>query len=694
MASVSTSNPKKLHSRMIGISTIPPNKNNSIIVYRPDIDGLRAVAIIPVVIFHAFPADLRGGFVGVDIFFVISGYLISSIIFRNLQNRTFSILEFFYNRIRRIFPSLIIVLVACYIFGWLVLLNDEFMQLGKHTVASTGFLQNFILIGESGYFDTASESKPLLHLWSLAIEEQFYIVYPIIVFAAWKSGINISIVILLLGTISFAMNLTWVDINPTKAFYWPHTRFWELLVGSGLAYMQMFRQVRVCSRVEDRCIGDSLSTPELVSSLKRDAQSTASSIAGVILIVSAVLFTDKSSAFPGWWAVMPVAGAALIIMAGPQALVNRMILANRLMVFVGLISYPLYLWHWPILSFLRIIEGEIPPWNVRLAAVTLSILLAWLTYGLIECPLRLWKNYSTKTMCLVVVFAAIGFVGYTTFVNRGFETRHEEFSRIVSAANDWSYPGKLTYAKHNETIGFYSVSSKRDATTLFIGDSNIEQYLPRVEAIIEQDASSTNGAIFMTGSGCLPIPNQPYDAARRHCFSLTQDALTIANERQNINTVVIGAQWNGYLMTGYGLTKGYGVQSPEYVIALDGLGAYIKELRAMDRRVFVLLNIPTGKQLDPRSMVKRDLASFPNILSYQAGSVPIVELKREYGRIQADIETIARNNGAVVINPIDSLCTPDCFGVDTDGSPMYRDGYHLTPKYVRSRANFIDATIR
>ncbi|MDR0996166.1 MAG: acyltransferase, partial [Zoogloeaceae bacterium] len=175
--------------------------------YRPDIDGLRAIAVLSVVIFHAFPGRLPGGFVGVDIFFVISGYLISTILFKGLQNGHFSFTKFYAHRIRRIFPALILVLFACFAAGWLLLLPDEYAQLGKHIAAGAGFVQNFILRQEVGYFDTASDLKPLLHLWSLAIEEQFYLFYPLLLWLLWRAGFSLLSTIIVLAAISFGLNI-------------------------------------------------------------------------------------------------------------------------------------------------------------------------------------------------------------------------------------------------------------------------------------------------------------------------------------------------------------------------------------------------------------------------------------------------------------------------------------------------------
>ena len=208
--------------------------------YRADIDGLRALAILAVIAFHAFPKSLRSGYTGVNVFFVISGFLISSIVFKSLVRGDFSFREFYSHRIKRIFPALLVVLASCYAIGWFVLLPGEFMQLGKHLVAGIGFVQNFVLWTEVGYFDSASEFKPLLHLWSLSVEEQFYLFYPLIIWGAWRSGLSILMILVVLGLVSFGMNIEGVRRDATMAFFLPHTRFWELLAGGLIAYIYLF----------------------------------------------------------------------------------------------------------------------------------------------------------------------------------------------------------------------------------------------------------------------------------------------------------------------------------------------------------------------------------------------------------------------------------------------------------------------
>ena len=209
--------------------------------YRPDIDGLRANAVLSVVAFHAFPAAVTGGFVGVDIFFVISGFLISSIILKGLDREQFTFRDFYARRIRRILPALMVVLIACFFFGWYVLLADEWEVLGKHIGAGALFLSNVLLWDEVDYFDTSADLKPLLHLWSLGVEEQFYIFWPLILFLGWRYRAAVPTLILTILLGSFLLNIGTVKEHPEAAFYLPFARFWQLLSGGLLAYFTLLR---------------------------------------------------------------------------------------------------------------------------------------------------------------------------------------------------------------------------------------------------------------------------------------------------------------------------------------------------------------------------------------------------------------------------------------------------------------------
>jgi peptidoglycan/LPS O-acetylase OafA/YrhL len=459
--------------------------------YRPDIDGLRAVAVLAVVAFHAFPSWVRGGFIGVDVFFVISGYLISTIIFDNLDKGTFSFTEFYSSRIRRIFPALLLVLIACYAFGWLALLADEYKQLGKHIAAGAGFISNFTLWNEAGYFDNSAETKPLLHLWSLGIEEQFYIIWPLLLWFAWKRKFNLLTITIVVAIASFVLNIKGIKHDMVATFYSPQTRFWELLSGSLLAWITLYKK--------DTFANVKLKLDywlsRIVHSEKQEADgkmmSNVLSFIGLLLLVYGFWRINKELSFPGKWALVPVLGAVLIITAGSKAWVNRTILSNKVAVWFGLISYPLYLWHWPILSFARIIESEVPSRNIRIAAVVLSILLAWLTYKLVERPLRFGNYSKVKVTVLVFLMTIVGYVGYNTYDRDGLKFR-ASIQNLNSINSEFVGP-LWQYTKNNicqtkyplvgsEKYGwwFCMSSSEEKPTLLILGNSYANHFYPGI----------------------------------------------------------------------------------------------------------------------------------------------------------------------------------------------------------------------
>lgn len=671
----------------------PPSGRLAHPKYRADIDGLRAVAVLSVVAYHAFPGALKGGFVGVDIFFVISGFLISTIIFTSLERDSFSFVDFFSRRIRRIFPALLVVLVTCYAFGWFVLLADEYKQLGKHIAGGAGFVSNFVLWKESGYFDAAAETKPLLHLWSLGIEEQFYIVWPLLLWAAWKRKFNLFTIALVLVLVSFGLNLSKVRVNGVAAFYSPQTRFWELLAGALLAYVA-HRNVKMPARLQaalETLLGRIVSArpPAAAGRTLKNLQS----VLGALLVALGLFFITKEKAFPGAWAMLPVLGAVLIIAAGAHSWLNRVVLSNPVMVWFGIISFPLYLWHWPLLSFARIVEGGAPAGSTRIAAVLIAIALAWLTYKLVEHPLRFGKSNRTKVYVLASTMAVCGSIGYATFRADGLAFRDEQFNKIAIAAGEWDYPGALAQEDFNG-VKFLAQRSRSAGSTLFVGDSNIEQYYPRIGELIKTAPEKTNSAIFRTGGGCFPVPGMTYDQPHAHCESLMRDALNLALNKPGVEKVVIGAQWNGYLSGGYGLTHAIQPGGASYYAALSSLASFIRELTAHGKKVFVVLNIPTGLELDPKYVVQRRIEDFPHIFRIRAGGVDRASIDSRYGVVQSDLARFAREAGATVINPIDHLCGKRCESLDATGSPMYKDGAHLRPTFVRRHADFMDQTVQ
>jgi peptidoglycan/LPS O-acetylase OafA/YrhL len=376
--------------------------------WRPDIDGLRGVAILAVVGYHFFPRAWQAGFVGVDIFFVISGYLITGILLSSGEAGRSALLSFYARRVRRIFPALAVVLAAVMLAGWLLLYDDERVPLGAHVVGGAVFLSNIVLWRESGYFDAAIESKPLAHLWSLAVEEQFYIVWPVLLWLVLRSRRAPAVVAALM--VSSLLACAWlVQLDAATAFYVPVFRFWELLAGALLVL------------AERRGLVDWLRPHAALLS-----------VSGFALLVLAFLLVHSGLRFPGWWAILPVAGTTLLIAAGPQASLNRVLLANRPMVWVGLVSFPLYLWHWPVVTFARIVFNTEPDWPGMVLLATLSLLLAWLTWKLVETPMRAPGHAGRKVWVLAGTMTVLAAGGALLHQATGVRPRGQELVRHLA----------------------------------------------------------------------------------------------------------------------------------------------------------------------------------------------------------------------------------------------------------------------
>ena len=522
------------------MSHASPNSNH--LAYRPDIDGLRTIAILAVVFFHAFPKAIPGGFIGVDIFFVISGYLISSIIFSNLENEIFSIRGFYVRRIKRIFPALILVLLTVLVVGWYYLFNEEFKQLCKHAAAGAGFIQNFTLLREGGYFDNDATTKPLLHLWSLAIEEQFYIFWPLLLAFVWRNKWSFLKITAVIGAISFLINIYLVQRSPAADFYLPLSRFWELMMGGVIAYQ-------------------SLHLPETFQGGKN-----LRSVSGFFLIFLGLIFLSDGSNFPGYWALIPVVGAALVISAGQDAWLNKKFLANKVMVWMGLISYPLYLWHWPILSFLRILKGHVVAIDT-VGAVLVSVFLSWLTFVFIERPFRSAQNINRKIQMLLIGMLAIAIFGMAGFHKNGFakidrieSSRNAYLSYFENSLPDWKYFERTDmqqkfradcdfydidqYRKNHATLvprasiatSCYTRNTYQDHAVFIWGDSHAQMLVDGLANNLPENWQILLGV----SSGCAPDPDVKRASSTNYCEQSNWFALaTISHTKPD---VVIVAQ--------------------------------------------------------------------------------------------------------------------------------------------------------
>jgi peptidoglycan/LPS O-acetylase OafA/YrhL len=631
--------------------------------YRPDIDGLRAVAVSAVVAFHAFPNVVPGGYVGVDVFFVISGYLITSLIVGGLANGTFSFIEFYIRRVKRIFPALILVLANCFMLGWLLLLPGEFVTLGKHILSGAAFVTNIVQRNEAGYFDSAAEYKPLLHLWSLGIEEQFYLACPFITAVIWKYNRRFFFWGVLIVLASFAINIWWIfRAHSTDAFYLPFSRVWELALGSCLATMPpaLGRFSKSCSPMLRNLV----------------------SWAGVGLIIVAVFMFDASTNFPGWRALLPTIGTVLIIWSGPAAWLNSVLLRHPAAVLIGLISYPIYLWHWPLLSFLSICDAGTP--LLRVAAVVLSVVLSWMTYRFLEMPIRraqpsVWIPLVAGAFCI----AAIATAAYAAMLPPKFSS--PQIAAVETAMKDWTGPFGKSFLFKGQV--FYKEGEASKAV-LFIGDSNMQQYHPRIHDFIVRNEDRLS-AIYATYGGCIPVPgvvgrNEP-------CHDFMQSAYEFA-KISDAHVVVIAAQWYGYFTNNLDFIGKESLASDEgRQKALAVLQSELESLNRLGKKVYLVSSIPVGPQFAPKSWIKRTIRGIKFQPTYE---VERSSMSVEYEKIARDFARVAAATGATIIDPFSYFCDSRvCRLVDENGNPIYKDGYHLRSSFVRAHVDYLDGLL-
>jgi peptidoglycan/LPS O-acetylase OafA/YrhL len=527
--------------------------------YRPDVDGLRAIAVVAVMGYHAFPQYVSGGFVGVDIFFVISGFLISGTILRELEARNFSFARFYARRVRRIFPSLIVVLLASFVLGWVLLIPEEFTSLGKNMFGGAAFISNIVLLTESSYFDIAAARKALLHLWSLGIEEQFYLLWPLLLFTTVKRGLRVPWLIAILLAASFALNIARIATRPAATFYLLDTRAWELLAGCLLATISG--------------VGTKVATGDERSPVFANVRA----LLGIALIAASVFGLSHATSFPGWAALLPTAGAYLLI-SSDGAWFNRNVLAREATVFIGLISYPLYLWHWPLLSFATVANGGQPVVSVRAAALVASLLLAWLTYTAIERPVRFGMSHRTfKTAVSCGLIAVIGLVGLATYERRGFDFRVPEAVRDIAkvnagTVNEWR-KGQCLFETNDDRSQFAEscIDGTRRPLVFLWGDSIAAALYPGLR---EAQRTHDFGIGQVTIAGCPPIVGFIV-ADRPHCKDNNDLALELIGKHKP-EIVLIQSAW-AYEAMGY---------------ALEDLGRTISMLRDHGTSRIVVLGPP------------------------------------------------------------------------------------------------------
>lgn len=605
--------------------------------YRPDIDGLRAVAVLAVVAHHFWPALLTGGYVGVDVFFVISGFLITKIIAKEIGESRFSFADFYERRARRIFPALFAMLAAVLAVGWVLFLPSDYVAVFKAGLGTLLFTSNVVFWRqlEEGYFAVDAKENPLLHTWSLGVEEQFYIVFPLLLMALFRYWPTRAVAVLALGAvISLILAQGLLAAKPVAVFFLAPFRAWELLVGSLLALQ-------------------AIKPPQ--SSWAREALSAAG-LVGICL--AAVVYTPETP-FPGISAALPVLGTAAVIHAGMggHAFATRL-LSLKPIVYVGLISYSLYLWHWPVLvlgkysTAFRAYEDNLP-W-----LLLLSFVLAVASYRFVEKPFRR-PRLNASRMLPYAGAALLGLlcVSLAGWVTGGYPGRVGTEAREYDAASNPAVPFR-------ECDGSVSPCAAgggdQQSTVLLWDDSHMLAWMPALDSVLRQ--RTTRGLLYFN-SGCPPLLEVSLKKVPS-CELRNKEILSFVKDRREIKVVVLAGYWSDYLKPEL---VAYSVEDETQGFS-NSLNRTINELLRLGRSVVVFGPVPVYESRVP----------FQLALERQWGMAPYqIDLNEYQQTSQYFYRAAPRRPNVVVANPANWLCNPIC-AREVAGQPLYRDDHHLS----------------
>jgi peptidoglycan/LPS O-acetylase OafA/YrhL len=482
--------------------------------HRNDIDGLRAVAVLAVVAYHAFPNVFPGGFIGVDIFFVISGYLISSLILKNIVSSKFSFTEFYSRRINRLFPALILVLTVVLVLGFIRTIPEEFSKLGKHIFGGAAFVANYLYKFEVGYFDDAAESKPLLHLWSLGVEEQFYIIWPVVLVVAYRIRLKIGLLIFILAAGSFALCLYRLQSFPSSAFYMPQTRAWELLAGALVATFSVDHT---------RSPGRGRNLANFFSCI------------GLLSILIGFIYVDRHSTFPGWWALLPTLGTVCLILGGTYSWLGTRVLSNRTLQLIGSISYPLYLWHWVCLTLPSLMGVNAQSVYTKFILILISFVLSWVTFRFIEQPVRSQYNTPKTAILLSAAMATLGIAGLAVYYKSGSVGQIS----VPLLVNDTGVYPCGSFTVKQELCVFGKLNSTE--TVLVYGDSHAQH----LTAALADTVGRKYRIVFISSSSCF-FGNHPSPAYRHPVGCLPNLEQVKALDNQKFKAIIRSQRWHGY----------------------------------------------------------------------------------------------------------------------------------------------------
>ncbi|MBB3222335.1 acyltransferase family protein [Pseudoduganella umbonata] len=641
------------------------SSHNHSLAYRAEVDGLRALAVVPVVLFHAGIAGFAGGFVGVDVFFVISGYLITAILAKEIAAGQFSTLRFYERRIRRLFPALIVMFAVCWAVAMFLLMPQDFRSFGRSMVASGLFSSNILFWAEGGYFDTSAELKPLLHTWSLSVEEQFYIVFPALLLVLLTKVRQWKAVLTVLLLASFAACVYYTPTDPDTAFYLPMFRVWELLAGSFVALSIGFFKIR------------------------NDALRSAAAMLGVALVLWATFTFDASTSFPGVNALFPCIGAALIIAYSQQTVVAT-VLGSKPLVWIGKLSYSLYLWHWPIIVFAKYYLMRELEISEQYFVVALSLAAAYLSMRFVEIPFR-DRKFAADTRSLfkmaAVPMVCFFMAGLGTYFANGFPERFADpVQAMAMGARDTNPQRRDCDGRDVEDIAAGNVclvGAPGDKPTFAVlGDSFGDAMMPGIAAAA---SSAGRQGMVLTSSGCYPLEgvvdlNKHGDVS---CREFVSASLALIQKTPSITDVILVGRWTTAAL---GVRFGVSAKTGWYINDTQSVeSSYAENKRVFDRALTRTVTMLDGKRVHIVSYVPEQRIDPPRTLALCAylsrdcpTGVSFAEFEQRHAFIRETINRITLEKNARVIDVGSKLCTDKECAMVANGTMLYSDDNHLS----------------
>lgn len=670
--------------RPVSSQPIHPQYSSAAIVtgnYRPDIDGLRALAVLLVIGFHFFPRRVEAGFIGVDVFFVISGYLITRLVVQELESNRFRIAEFWGRRIIRLFPSMLCVLVSVMLVGWFFFTAEEFKNLGKHIAAGSLYVPNIIYWIEAGYFDEEVIRKPLLHLWSLGVEEQFYIVWPLVLaVSAYCFGMKLLAVVIAALLVSFGCNIYFSEQGGSFAYYMPFTRGWQLLAGASIAVLQR------------RASGDY--SYQVAVWCQDTTRANWLSSTGLLLIFLAALTLDNKTPYPGFAAVLPTLGAVLLILPQNKSWLQQRLLSSRALVGIGLISYPLYLWHWPILSVFTTLGSKEPSGALKIGLLFLTALLSWCTYRWFETPVRRSGFSVVSIYILLLAMLGIGCLGAYSYLSDGLPHRYgvaqfeQRMLKYQNKLKQFEFsPGGVAASSCTNTFpdgGWCTYSSDAVPTAALIGDSHAHHFFPGLAKLFER---ANHNLALLGNAGCPPVLGiESLDGRSADWCKNANSFIRSVAKNSDIKVVVMAANWHLYVVgkrfadkprkAPYWKIRGATVDEAgdSQAVLLRQLGRTIELLLKNKKQVFFLKQAPE-LDFDPRSCIERP-RSFAFPVDCKVARRRVDNYATAYFRVVDQI--LEKYPTVQVIDPVPQLCGQRFCPAFVGEQAIYRDRVHLS----------------